>query len=151
MQLLRSKDFLAGLTFLAFGLGFAYFAQNYRIGSARAMGPGYLPALLGWVLAALGAGIAVADIFKRSEPVSRIGLRGLFFITLSAAVFAICVRGLGLFFTIILVSVLTSFASPKPKLVTALVVGIGSATVASVVFVRLLDLYLPIFGPWLGF
>lgn len=48
------QDFLAGLLFLALGIGFGWVASRHTLGSAADMGPGYVPLLLGLLLALLG-------------------------------------------------------------------------------------------------
>lgn len=48
------QDFLAGLLFLALGIGFGWAASRHALGSAANMGPGYVPLLLGLLLGLLG-------------------------------------------------------------------------------------------------
>jgi hypothetical protein len=55
MDLLRNKDFLAGLIFFAFGWAAMVIADNdYPMGSLTRMGPGNFPAGLGVVLGLFG-------------------------------------------------------------------------------------------------
>jgi len=49
------QDFLAGLLFLGFGVGFGWAATRHPLGEAADMGPGYFPLLMGLLLALLGA------------------------------------------------------------------------------------------------
>jgi hypothetical protein len=58
-------DLLAGGTFMAVGLAFAVASSRYELGSALQMGPGYYPLVLGVLLVALGAGVAVEGLFRR--------------------------------------------------------------------------------------
>lgn len=48
------QDFLAGLLFLAFGVGFGWAATRHPLGSAADMGPGFFPLLMGLLLCLLG-------------------------------------------------------------------------------------------------
>ena len=48
------QDFLAGLLFLALGIGFGWAATRHTLGTAADMGPGYVPLLLGLLLGLLG-------------------------------------------------------------------------------------------------
>jgi hypothetical protein len=48
------QDFLAGLLFLALGVGFGWAATRHPLGSAADMGSGYVPLLLGLMLSLLG-------------------------------------------------------------------------------------------------
>ena len=53
------KDILAGGVFIALGLAFGIGSLSYDIGTPLRMGPGYVPLVLGGLLAALGAAIVV--------------------------------------------------------------------------------------------
>ncbi|QHE84957.1 tripartite tricarboxylate transporter TctB family protein [Hydrogenophaga sp. BPS33] len=48
------QDFLAGLLFVALGLGFGWAASRHELGASADMGPGYVPLLLGLLLCVLG-------------------------------------------------------------------------------------------------
>jgi hypothetical protein len=62
-HVLRNKDFLAGLVFLAFGLAAIYIADNdYPIGTAMRMGSGYFPTLLGGILMLFGLYLAARGL-----------------------------------------------------------------------------------------
>ncbi|PUB24379.1 tripartite tricarboxylate transporter TctB family protein [Promicromonospora sp. AC04] len=52
-------DLVAGLIFVGLGAAFAIGALGYDLGSLLEMGPGYVPLVLGLVLAALGVAIVV--------------------------------------------------------------------------------------------
>ena len=49
-----SKDFLAGLLFLAIGAGAMVVARGYPFGTTARMGSGYFPTVLGGVLVLFG-------------------------------------------------------------------------------------------------
>ncbi len=54
-NLRHSKDFLAGLLFLAIGAAAMVVARNYPFGTAMRMGSGYFPTVLGGILVLFGA------------------------------------------------------------------------------------------------
>ena len=60
-------DMLAGGTFVALGLAFALGGSRYGIGSTLAMGPGFVPVVLGVILTVLGAFITAAA-FRGGDP-----------------------------------------------------------------------------------
>lgn len=84
IRIKSEKDFWAGVMFVAFGLFFALFAlgtpewldqiagrpivPGYHFGSAVRMGPAYFPAVLGGMLAALGAGVLLGSLASRRDP-----------------------------------------------------------------------------------
>jgi hypothetical protein len=63
------KDVWGGALMIAIGAGVAWQAAQYRVGSLRAMGPGYCPLALGVILAASGLVIA-AKGYRASPPVA---------------------------------------------------------------------------------
>ena len=58
MKIRNEKDFCAGVSFLLIGGFFATLASRYKFGSTEAMGPGFFPLLLGFLL--MGVGLAVS-------------------------------------------------------------------------------------------
>lgn len=91
-----SRDFWAGLMFMAFGLGFMVLARDYAMGSAVRMGPAYFPTVLGGLLTLLGAIVFARSFFLDSGRVPRWALRPLILILLSVLLFALALRPLGL-------------------------------------------------------
>lgn len=77
LKITNSKDFWAGVMFIAFGLAFWYIAEkNYAMGTSVRMGPAYFPVVLGGLLAALGLVVfAQAFVAKSSEPAISIPFR----------------------------------------------------------------------------
>lgn len=104
------KDFWAGLMFIAFGLFFAVYAlgtpewldriagqvliPGYQFGSAVRMGPAYFPAVLGGLLAALGAGVLLGSLAsRRDRAATRLRLPfNLLDMAIAAAVFVAAVE-----------------------------------------------------------
>ena len=77
-----TKDVLAGLMFLTFGIGSAVIAQNYSLGTLARMGSGYFPMMIGGLIGLMGLTILVRAILRpdSSEPVATIEFRPVFFI-----------------------------------------------------------------------
>ena len=63
------RDHIAGVLLLLLGLGTAYQASQYRVGSLVAMGPGFFPLALGVLLAFIGALILI-DASRAAAPVA---------------------------------------------------------------------------------
>jgi len=59
MRIRSQSDFWSGVLFIVAGVAIAMLAQDYRLGTAARMGPGYFPTLLGALLALLGALLAL--------------------------------------------------------------------------------------------
>ena len=64
-------------------------AQNYRIGTAARMGPGYFPTMLGGLLALLGVSLSVPAFVTGGDGVQRFHLRPLLFVLLGVAAFGV--------------------------------------------------------------
>ena len=144
------KDFWTGIIYLFFGLGAVIIGQDYDMGTAGRMGPAYFPTVLGGLLAVVG-GIAVIRSFLRDgEAVSKFHIKELVLILSAVLLFGFLMRGAGLVPAALVLILLSAFASPKFKLSEALMLAVGLAIFAVVVFVKLLGLPMPIFGPWFG-
>ena len=68
MKIKSQKDLWAGLMFIGFGLFFAIWSiTHYQMGTAVRMGPAYFPAMLGGLLAFLGA-LVLVEAFAMGDP-----------------------------------------------------------------------------------
>ena len=68
LQIRRPKDFYSGLIFIVVGLFALVIGRDYSLGTTTRMGPGYFPALLGWLLTILGAIIALRALWISGPP-----------------------------------------------------------------------------------
>ncbi|WP_445396930.1 tripartite tricarboxylate transporter TctB family protein [Zobellella sp. An-6] len=81
------KGIIGGAGLAVAGLFAAWYGQaNYEFGGVHNMGPGFLPVLLGAVLALLGMLIAIPAWFRAGAPIST-EWGSAFFVILSIAVF----------------------------------------------------------------
>lgn len=145
------KDFWTGAIFLGVGLGAVFIGRDYAMGTAARMGPAYFPTVLGWLLAIIGA-LAVLRSFRHlGEPIEKFHLRELFIVLSAVALFGLLMRGAGLAPAAVVLIVVSAYASPQFRWREALLLGVGMATFAVLVFVKLLGLPLAVFGPWLTF
>lgn len=96
MYRLLTKDFLAGLLFVAFGTAFLWLGADLRLGSPRSMGPGFVPRLLAIALIALGGFISLRALVAGAERLEVAHPRPLLLIVLATALFAFTFEYLGL-------------------------------------------------------
>lgn len=124
-RLLASKDFLAGLMYMAFGLIGLWLGRSLEAGTAAAMGAGYFPNLVCGALIAVGAALALISLMRTGEMPERGMWRPLIFVTLSCLAFALLLRPLGLVLALAISTVLARFAGrdarPLPLLLLCLV------------------------------
>jgi putative tricarboxylic transport membrane protein len=117
MQLLRSKDFVAGLVFLAIGGGALIISRNYRLGTASEMGPGYFPMMLALLLMGLGLVLAIkACRDAEGETIEPIHWRVLFFPTVAVVLFGMMLERFGLVLSLVALLAVGVFASRETRL-----------------------------------
>ena len=143
------KDFFAGLIFIAFGIAAIVIGSNYALGTAARMGPGYFPRILGILLIALGAVLALRALRLQGNPVPRWKWRPTLVVLGSVVLFGLIVTRLGLVASTIVLIVLSSAASHEFRPKEAVISSILLAALAVGVFVIGLKLQLPVW-PWSG-
>jgi len=92
-----SKDFLAGVMFIAFGLTALWFGRDLATGSTVRMGPGYVPHMRSYLMLVPGFLIAVIAMFYGSEPVEAPQLRPIVMVTAGLVAFALLFETTGMF------------------------------------------------------
>jgi hypothetical protein len=148
---------LAGGTFVALGLAFALGGSRYGIGSTLAMGPGFVPVVLGVILAVLGAFITAAafrggDSHDREAadergpvPWARGGM-----LAAGIVFFGATIEGLGLAPALFVTTFVAALACRGVSSLKALAISVGLTVLCLGIFVGLLQLRLPLLGDWLG-
>jgi len=145
------KDFWTGTIFLTLGTAAVVICQDYPMGSAGRMGPGYFPTVLGSLLTLIGL-IGVARSFMHEgEPIGKFYIREIILILSAVILFGVLMRGAGLVPAVIVLILLSAYASPKFTWGPNLLLAIGFAAFGFLVFAKLLGLPMVAFGPWLGF
>src|SRR4051812_35592251 len=91
-----TKNFLAGIMFIAFGLIGLWLGWPLDNGTPSDMGPGYFPRAISVLLIMLGAGLSATDLMQESELVEGWAWKPLALITLSSLAFAFLLKPLGL-------------------------------------------------------
>lgn len=145
------KDFWTGAIFLTVGLGAVFIGRDYAMGTAARMGPAYFPTVLGWLLALIGAVAVLRSFRNQGEPIEKFHLKELFIVLSAVVLFGVLMRGAGLAPAAVVLIVVSAYASPQFRWREALLLAVGMATFAVLVFVKLLGLPLAVFGPWLSF
>lgn len=68
---LNTKDLIAGGLLLAFAIAGYYLNLDHTLGTARRMGPGYMPMLTFWLLGGLGALVMLLALFNGPDPLDK--------------------------------------------------------------------------------
>lgn len=133
VNIVKKKDFYAGLLFIFFGAFAIVVARNYPMGTAGRMGAGYLPTLLGAILVVFGLILIPRAFWINGEKIQPWGLRPLIFVLGSVVIFALLVESLGLVVATLALILISSLGSWEFRLkevfilyfiLTALAVGI---------------------------
>lgn len=144
------KDILAGGIFIVLGVAFATGSLGYAIGSPLRMGPGYVPLVLGGILAGLGLlVIAKGFIAGEGEPIGNVDWRAVVLISAALLFFGITVRGLGVVGALFGSSLLAALARSQTPIREALIIAVGLTALSVVIFIFALQLRLPLFGSWI--
>ena len=144
------KDLLAGGIFVALGLAFALGSLDYEIGSPLRMGPGYVPLVLGLLLAGLGVlVIGKGFIAGEGEPIGEVDWRAVILITAALLFFGLTVRGLGVIGALFGAALLAALARSATSALEAVVIAAGLTLLSVVIFIVALQLRLPLIGTWI--
>lgn len=144
------KDFLSGLMFLGFGGAAIFFGQDYEVGKAVRMGPGYFPLFLSALLCLVGVACVLRSLARSGEPVPRLALKPLILVVVSTLVFGLLLRHAGLVAALAASILLSSLASAQFSIKAAATTIVLLSAFCYLVFLKALGLPIPLIGPWLG-
>jgi hypothetical protein len=147
----HQKDFWIGIIFLFFGMAAVILGLDYPMGSAGRMGPAYFPTVLGGMLTLAGAIGVIRSFLRHGEPVGKFYIKEIVLILAAVLLFGFLMRKAGLVPAVLVLVLMSAYASPKFTWGASLLLAAGLAVFAVVVFVKLLGLPMPILGPWFGF
>ncbi len=152
MKIRNPKNFWSGVMFLALGLFFALFAQNYDMGTAQRMGPAYFPTVLGALLALLGLGIAIGALARagRDGRIERFHFGPVAWIIGAIVAFAVLLRPAGLVVALIVLVVISMLGSHEFKWKEAVAVSVVMGTIVYLVFIYGLKLTIPVWPAFVG-
>jgi hypothetical protein len=121
------------------------------------MGPGYVPFVLGAALTLLGAALAGTGLLKRDrsedEPADAPGdvpWRAIVLITAAVVIFGAGIEPFGIVPILLITTFVAAIADRRTSLRDAVLIAVGLTVLCVLIFVVLLQLRLPLLGPWLG-
>jgi putative tricarboxylic transport membrane protein len=148
LRIRSQSDFWCGLLFIALGFAAAVLAQDYRLGSAARMGPGYFPTLLGLLLVLFGLTLSVPALFRDGAALPKLHLRPLGVILFAVVVFGLTLEYFGFVAAVAALVLVGAFADPDLKPVEAVAVAAFMVAFSVSIFWALLGLPLRL---WPGF
>jgi len=144
MKIKAPRDFWAGLMFIAFGVGFAWVAQNYQMGTSVRMGPAYFPTVLGAMLAILGVAILLMSLASAGPPVAKFYFRPLILIIVAIVAFGILLKPLGLVLSLAILVGVGAFGGFEFKAKEVAILYVVLAIFSVWLFVKGLGLPIPV-------
>ena len=105
-----------------------------------AFGPGTAPRLFSFVLAALGAAVALGGVFAEGPPIEKYRIRGPFFVIIAILAFAAMIRPLGLVPATFLTFLVSIVGSTEMRWVESLIAAVAMTLFCVLLFVYLLNL-----------
>ena len=108
----KPRDVFGGLIVMTIGTGFLVYSQALDIGTASRMGPGYFPIILSILMILLGlviAGLALRGPTEHSF--GQVPWRGVLLLIGAVLFFGFALRGLGLAPAVLIVVLVTAWAS----------------------------------------
>jgi len=146
MRIRHQKDFWSGLMFLVIGLAFAGFAQQYALGSAQRMGPGYFPTVLGALLAILGLVIAIRGVTREGPDgdIERFHFGPLAIILGAVALFGFLLRPAGLVAALVVLIGVSAYASHEFRMREVIPLALFLVLLVLAVFIWGLGMVIPV-------
>jgi hypothetical protein len=147
LRMLTRKDVLAGIMFIAVAAFGLWASWDYRIGTATAMGTGYVPRLLCWILLGLGVAIMAQGLRTTNERAAFAGARhwrALVFVPASLLVFAYAIDRLGVAIATLLLVGVGSLAGRELRPLEVVVAAPVLALLTVAIFIWGLSLPIPV-------
>jgi hypothetical protein len=137
-------DLLTGLLFVGFGALGLWAGRDLTMGTAAAMGPGYLPRIVCWLLILAGLAIGGMGLLRARERISIPKLRPLLVILTSIAGFAFVAEFFGFVAASTWLLVIGSFADRESKWLEVILLTAALTLFGVLVFVVALGVQMPI-------
>jgi hypothetical protein len=150
IRLTNRRDLYAGLLFLAFGIGFLVYAQDFNLGNSRRMGPAFFPSLLATIQIVISLAVLALAFFRQNEdsdPIPSSDPKGMFLILSSVVLFAILLPALGFVVATPALVLMSAMASPESTWKER--IGLAIVLTISCILVFKLGLEMPLkVWPW---
>jgi len=143
---LTNKDFWAGLLLIAVGTLAVAIAQDYPLGTARRMGPGYFPIALGALLVLFGIYVLVKGLRGGGRIEAGWSLRALVVLPLALALFGFLMSRAGFVPALVVLVFASAAAGSEFKLLEIIALTVVLTALSTAVFVWGLGLPYPLFA-----
>lgn len=146
MKIRDQKNFWSGLMFMAFGLFFVGFAQQYDMGTAARMGPAFFPTMLGGLMFLLGIIVTLSGLSTEHPDgkVEPFNFKALGLVLGAVIAFGLLLRPAGLIVALFVLICVSSLGSHEFKLRDVLLLSVGLSLLVYGVFIYGLSMTIPV-------
>lgn len=149
-MILNRNDLVTGGIFIGIGGFFAISTLvELPIGTPLRMGPGFFPIAVSGLLVLVGLAVILRSVRPSDIVAGPIPWRGLLILLPMPVLFGATIRGLGLVPAVFVVAFISTFASRRATVRTALLLAIALTVLSTLVFYFALRLPFRLFGTWL--
>ena len=124
IPLTANKRFLSGIMFIIIGGVAIYIAQDYPMGSALRMGPGYFPIVLGGIMIGFGIWELIIGSLKPDPVVGNWSVRALLVLPLAMVIFGVLMEKAGFVIAMISLMLVSALASKEFKFLEQLILAV---------------------------
>lgn len=139
-----NKDVLSGALFILVGATGLWLGQDYAVGTAFRMGPGYFPRVLCGVLVAIGLIVGIKGVIAGGDRPEGLHWRPMIMVTLAVIAFASLIGNFGLLPAAAAVVFLGMTGGPEFRLVEGILVSVLLTAAALAIFKFGLSMTMPI-------
>jgi hypothetical protein len=139
LRIKSPQDVGAALVFVTVGIAGIYFGSDLRFGTPGAMGPGFFPTILSWIVLAIGIIVGVKALSVEGPPIEPFKLRPAAIILVAILGFGYLIDMVGLAITAALLTLFTAFARRDVNLLETLLLAAGLALFCVLLFVYALS------------
>jgi hypothetical protein len=140
-----NKNFMSGLFFLGTGGLGIFVAQDYPMGSALRMGPGYFPIVLSGMLILFGIYCFIQGMLNPERLLHNWSPRALFILPIATLVFGLLMEHAGFIPALIVLVFISAYAGREFKFWEVLLMAIGLTIGSWALFIWGLGLPYPLF------
>jgi hypothetical protein len=144
MRLFTLQDVWAGALLAAFGVAALIFGADLPMGTARRMGPGYMPYGLAWLLILFGALVALRGALAAGEAVGRTRLRPFIGVLGAGLAFALLIDRAGILIASASAILGAALADRTSRWHEVAALAVLALAFCAIVFVKLLGLNIPL-------
>ncbi|MGV2103821.1 tripartite tricarboxylate transporter TctB family protein [Rhizobium sp. 21-4511-3d] len=137
-------DLMTAIIFVGFGTLGLWAGRDLTLGTASAMGPGYLPKIVSWLLIAVGVVIGGTGFFRPREDIARPKLRPLAIILAAVVGFAFIAEFFGFVAASVWLLLVGSIADSDSKLREVILLTAALTAFGALVFIVGLGVQMPI-------